>query len=112
MSRLKSTAISMALKMIIFRWKNCDIFLIFAQNADCGYSLGPPELGVLMSTNNLCFRPFALADLISPFYICYQDTKCYTTYIKAENSQGPDQHRQKAGFLSSQGLVRCLPLKN
>ena len=30
--------------------KNCDIFLIFAQNIDCGYSEA-----VLMSTHNLCF---------------------------------------------------------
>ena len=25
--------------------KNCDIFLIFAQNIDCGYSLEPPRRG-------------------------------------------------------------------
>ena len=25
--------------------KNCDIFLIFAQNKDCGYTLEPPHLG-------------------------------------------------------------------
>ena len=23
--------------------KNCDIFLVFAQNIDCGYSLEPPQ---------------------------------------------------------------------
>ena len=34
-------------KMIIF-----DIFLIFAQNIDCGYTSEPP----LTSTHNLCFR--------------------------------------------------------
>ena len=32
-----------------FQWKNFDIFLIFAQNIDCGYTL------VLTSTHNLCF---------------------------------------------------------
>ena len=26
-----------------FCWKNLDIFLIFAQNIDCGYSLEPPR---------------------------------------------------------------------
>ena len=26
-----------------FRMKNCDIFLIFAQNIDCGYTLEPPQ---------------------------------------------------------------------
>ena len=33
-----------------FQMKNCDIFLIFAQNIDCGYE------AVLTSTHNLCFR--------------------------------------------------------
>ena len=36
-------------KMIVknenFRWKKIDIFLIFAQNIDCGYSLKPPQRG-------------------------------------------------------------------
>ena len=27
------------------KMKNCDIFLIFAQNIDCGYSLEPPQRG-------------------------------------------------------------------
>ena len=35
-----------------FRGKNLTFFLIFAQNIDCGYTLGP----VLTSTHNLCFR--------------------------------------------------------
>ena len=30
-------------KMKIFRKKNSDIFLISAQNIDCGYSLEPPR---------------------------------------------------------------------
>ena len=25
--------------------KNCDVFLIFAQNIDCGYTLEPPQRG-------------------------------------------------------------------
>ena len=39
-----------------FQKKN-DIFLIFAQNIDCGYTLEPPRLNeaVLTSTHNLCF---------------------------------------------------------
>ena len=28
-----------------FHWKNLDIFLIFAQNIDCGYTLEPPWRG-------------------------------------------------------------------
>ena len=28
-----------------FHWKNFDIFLIFAQNMDCGYMLEPPRRG-------------------------------------------------------------------
>ena len=31
--------------MNIFQLKNFDIFLIFAQNIDCGYSLEPPHRG-------------------------------------------------------------------
>ena len=26
-----------------FQMKNCDAFLIFAQNIDCGYTLEPPQ---------------------------------------------------------------------
>ena len=34
--------------------KNIYIFLIFARNIDCGYTLEPPQF--LTSTHNLCFR--------------------------------------------------------
>ena len=34
-----------------FSVEKCFIFLIFAQNIDCGYTLGPPRLGVLTSTH-------------------------------------------------------------
>ena len=32
-----------AVKPIIFRRKNCDVFLIFAQNINCGYTLELPH---------------------------------------------------------------------
>ena len=32
-----------AVEMIIFRLKKNDIFLIFAQTMDCGYTLEPPH---------------------------------------------------------------------
>ena len=32
-----------AVKNNNFQMKNCDIFLIFAQNIDCGYRLEPPQ---------------------------------------------------------------------
>ena len=35
--------------------KNSDVFHIFAQNIDGGYTLEPPE-AVLTSTHSLCFR--------------------------------------------------------
>ena len=40
-----------------FHWKKIDIFLIFAQNIDCGCTLEPNRLdeAVLTSTHNLCF---------------------------------------------------------
>ena len=37
------TAISHGCKNDNFQMKNCDIFLIFAQNIDCGYTLDPPQ---------------------------------------------------------------------
>ena len=37
--------------------KKFDIFLIFAQNIDCGYTLEPPRRGVQTGTHNLCFGP-------------------------------------------------------
>ena len=33
----------MAVKIVIFQMKKCDVFLIFAQNIDCGYTLKPPQ---------------------------------------------------------------------
>ena len=42
------------LKVENFQLKNFDIFLIFVQNIDCGYTLEPPRQ-VLTSIHNLCF---------------------------------------------------------
>ena len=55
------TAIFHGYKNDHFQMKNCNIFLIFAQNIDCGYSLEPPHnidcgYSFLTSTHNLCFR--------------------------------------------------------
>ena len=36
-----------SLKIENFQLKNFDIFLIFAQNIDCGYTLEPPRLGAM-----------------------------------------------------------------
>ena len=35
--------ILIAVKKDNFHKKNCDVFLIFAQNIDCGYTLEPPQ---------------------------------------------------------------------
>ena len=37
------TAIFHGCKNVHFQMKNCNIFLIFAQNIDCGYTLEPPH---------------------------------------------------------------------
>ena len=51
------TAIFHGRKNDNFQMKNCDIFLFFAQNIDCGYTLEPPHNeAVLTCTHNLCFR--------------------------------------------------------
>ena len=39
------------------KMKNCDIFLTFAQNIDCEYSLEPPQRGGSNEYHNLCFQP-------------------------------------------------------
>ena len=65
---MQSMEIFLALKIENFQLKMFDIFLIFAQNIDCGYTLEPPLRGgsneypqsmfceaVLTSTHNLCF---------------------------------------------------------
>ena len=49
------TAIFHGCKNDNFQMKFFDIFLIFAQNIDCGYTLEPPQRAVLTSTHNLCF---------------------------------------------------------
>ena len=42
---MQYTEIILVVKTIIFSCKNFDIFLTFAQNIDCGYTLEPPRLG-------------------------------------------------------------------
>ena len=42
---MQYTEIFLALKIENFQLKNSDIFLIFAQNIDCGYTLEPPRRG-------------------------------------------------------------------
>ena len=44
------TAIFHGCKNDNFQMKNCDVFLSFAKNIDCGYSLEPPYL---YTTHNL-----------------------------------------------------------
>ena len=47
-----------ALKFGNFHMKKCDIFLVFAQNINCGYTIEPLLFSeaVLTSTHNICFR--------------------------------------------------------
>ena len=56
---MQYTEIFKVVKNDNFQWKFLDIFLIFAQNIDCGYTLEPPRRGgaeaVLTCTHNLCF---------------------------------------------------------
>ena len=52
---MQYTAIFYGCKNVNLQMKNYNIFLIFAQNIDCGYTLEPRE-AVLTSTHNLCFR--------------------------------------------------------
>ena len=54
---MQYTVIFKVVKNENFKGKTFGIFLIFAQNIDCGYTLEPPRLGeaVLTSTHNLCF---------------------------------------------------------
>ena len=40
---MQYTAIFQGRKNDNFQMKNCDVFLIFAQNIDCGYMLEPPQ---------------------------------------------------------------------
>ena len=44
-SPMQYTKIFSALKIENFQLKNFDIFLSFAQNIDCGYTLEPPRRG-------------------------------------------------------------------
>ena len=52
-SPLRKLAHAIQRDFLKIQLKNLDIFLIFAQNIDCGYTLEPPQL--LVSTHNLCF---------------------------------------------------------
>ena len=52
---MQYTEIFLPVKIEKFHWIFKNIFLIFAQNIDCGYTLEPPREAVLTSTHNLCF---------------------------------------------------------
>ena len=52
---MQYTAIFTEERNVNFQIKNSNIFLIFAQNIDCGYTLEPRGY-TLTSTHNLCFR--------------------------------------------------------
>ena len=53
----KYTLIFNGCKTDNFQMKKIDIFLIFAQNIDCWYTLKPPQYeAVLMCTNNVYFE--------------------------------------------------------
>ena len=49
---MQYTVFFRAIKIGNFQLKNCDIFLFFAHNINCGYLLEPPLTG----THNQCFR--------------------------------------------------------
>ena len=53
---LQYTAIFHGCKNVHFQMKFFNIFLIFAQNIDCGYTLEPPQWGSSNAYHNLCFR--------------------------------------------------------
>ena len=55
---MQYTEIFKVVKNENFQKKNFDIFLIFAQNTDCGYTLEPPPRGGSnkYGTHNLCFE--------------------------------------------------------
>ena len=62
---------------------NFDIFLIFAQNIDCGYMLEPPRQAVLTSTHNVCFEE-KIRKIYTPaypsfFYIKW-DSRAYSCH--------------------------------
>ena len=40
---MQYTSIFHGCKNVNFQMKNCDVFLTFAQNIDCGYTLEPPH---------------------------------------------------------------------
>ena len=42
---MQYTAIFHGCKNVNFQMKNSNVFLIFAQNIDCGYTLEPPKRG-------------------------------------------------------------------
>ena len=64
---MQYTAIFHGRKIDDFQMKNCDGFLIFAQNIDCLYTLEPPQFeAVLTSTHNLCFTAKVEQETFTP----------------------------------------------
>ena len=61
---MQITAIFHGCKMDNFQMKIFDIFLSFAQNIDCGYTLEPEA--VQTSTHNLCFRAKLTKKMYTP----------------------------------------------
>ena len=94
-----TAAIFHGCKNVHFQMNFLNIFLIFAQNIDCGYTLEPPQLieAVLTSTHNLCFGA-KIRKKVYPcktqfYYIkvgckgvfvtrtCFRDVKTWLSYL-------------------------------
>ena len=75
-------AIFPARKNYIFLMKNCDIFLIFAQNIHRGYTLDHFIAAVLTSTHNLCLRAKIREKMYTPVNLFYYiKVGCKGVYI-------------------------------
>ena len=53
---MQYTEMFKVVKMKIFSSKNFNIFLIFAENIDCGYTLEPPPRGIPLHTSVLLYK--------------------------------------------------------
>ena len=65
---MQYTEIFLALKIESFQLKKFDIFLIFAQNIDCGYTLEPPRRGGSNEYQQSIFRSKNKKNRYTPAY--------------------------------------------
>ena len=114
---IRNTAIFKNVKIDNFHMKKCDIFLIFAQNIDCGYMLELPHLGGLLEPPHLGgFNKYFRAKIrkkeypVNPYFTIYEPHYEKTGFLYMRKQRGRSAVQLISAFVSATWI--CNPSSN